>query len=152
MTRPTAAMRVQRTAARLVLTALTLGYLWAVGWMTLRAQPYGSDIATGLDRLLAWFAEHASTAWITFDRVEFAANVAMFVPLGILAVLWFGVRGWWSAPVLGALVSTAIESTQALLLSTRVPDVRDIVANTLGAVIGMLLMLLLAFLLAPRRS
>jgi len=145
-------MRVQRTAARLVLTALTLGYLWAVGWMTLRAQPYGSAIATGLDRLLTWFAEHASTAWITFDRVEFAANVAMFVPLGILAVLWFGVRGWWSAPVIGALVSTAIESTQALLLSTRVPDVRDIVANTLGAVIGMLLMLLLAFLLAPRRS
>ncbi|WEG07633.1 VanZ family protein [Microbacterium horticulturae] len=145
-------MRVQRTAARLVLTALTLGYLWAVGWMTLRAQPYGSAIATGLDRLLQWFAEHSSTAWITFDRVEFGANVAMFVPLGILAVLWFGVRGWWTAPVIGAVVSTAIEGSQAILLSSRVADVRDIVANTLGAVIGMLLMLLLAFLLAPRRS
>jgi glycopeptide antibiotics resistance protein len=145
-------MRVQRTAARLVLTALTAGYLWAVGWMTLRAQPYGADIATGLDRLLSWFAEHASTAWITFDRVEFAANVAMFLPLGILAVLWFGVRGWWSAIVIGALVSGAIESAQAVFLETRVPDLRDILANTLGAALGMLLMLLLAFLLTPRRS
>lgn len=145
-------MRVQRTAARLVLTALTLGYLWGIAWMTLRAQPYGDDIATGLDRLLRWFAEHPSTAWITFDRVEFGANVAMFVPLGILAVLWFGVRGWWTAPVIGLAVSGAIEATQAALLSSRVADVRDLVANTLGATVGMLLMLLLAFLLAPRRS
>ncbi|QAY60884.1 VanZ family protein [Microbacterium protaetiae] len=145
-------MRVQRTAARLVLTALTAGYLWAVAWMTLRAQPYGADIATGLDRLLRWFAEHPSTAWITFDRLEFASNIAMFVPLGILAVLWFGVRGWWAAIVIGAVISAMIEGSQAILLSTRVPDVRDIVANTLGATAGMLLMLLLAFLLTPRRS
>jgi glycopeptide antibiotics resistance protein len=141
---------VQRTAARAVLTVLTAGYLWAVAWMTLRARPYGDEIASGLERLLRWFATHQATAWITFDRVEFAANVAMFVPLGVLAVLWFGVRGWWSAIVVGALVSGAIESAQAVLLSTRVPDVRDIVANTAGATIGMLLMLLLAFLLMPR--
>ncbi|GAA3766822.1 hypothetical protein GCM10022240_19020 [Microbacterium kribbense] len=143
---------MQRGLARLVLAALTAGYLFGVGWLTLRTRPYGADIASGIDLLLRWFARHQSTAWITFDRVEFAANVAMFIPLGVLAVLWFGVRGWWTAPVLGALVSTAIETTQALALSTRVPDLRDVVANTGGAVIGMLLMLLLAFLLAPRRT
>lgn len=144
-------MRVQRTAARLVLTALTIGYLWAVAYMTLRARPYGDEIAAGLQRLLNWFAEHPSTAWITFGRVEFVSNIAMFVPLGILAVLWFGVRGWWTAPVIGALISAAIEGTQAVVLSTRVADPRDILANTTGAIVGMLLMLLLAFLLAPRR-
>ena len=145
-------MRVRRTAARIVLTALTAGYLFAVAWLTLRAQPYGGVLAGGLDRLLAWLAQHPSTAWITFDRVEFAANVAMFVPLGILAVLWFGVRGWWSAPVIGLVVSAVIEASQALLLPSRVADVRDLAANTTGAVAGMLLMLLLAFLLAPRRT
>lgn len=118
--------------------------------MTLRARPYGSDIAAALDRLLAWFAERPSTAWITFERVEFFANVAMFVPLGVIAVLWFGVRGWWTAPIVGLAVSGVIETIQALTLAdTRVPDVRDLIANTLGAVIGMLLMLLLAFLLSP---
>lgn len=154
MTSPTeesTALRVHRAAARVVLALLSAVYLWGVAWMTLTARPYGSDIAAALDRLLAWFAQRESTAWITFDRVEFGANVAMFVPLGIFAVLWFGVRGWWTAPVLGLLASGAIELTQAVFLDTRVSDVRDLVANTLGAVIGMLLMLLLAFLLSPSR-
>ncbi|MFT4282274.1 VanZ family protein [Microbacterium sp.] len=134
-----------------MLALLSAAYLWAVAWMTLRAAPYGSDIGAALDRLLAWLAERPSTAWITFDRIEFAANVAMFVPLGIFAVLWFGVRRWWAAPVLGFLASGAIELTQAAFLDTRVADVRDLVSNTLGAIIGMLLMLLLAFLLSSSR-
>lgn len=142
---------MHRAAARIVLALLSACYLWAVAWMTLRAAPYGSDIASALDRLLAWFAQRESTAWITFDRVEFGANVAMFVPLGIFAVLWFGVRGWWTAPLLGFLASGAIELIQATFLDSRVADPRDLVANTLGAVIGMLLMLLLAFLLSPSR-
>jgi glycopeptide antibiotics resistance protein len=126
-----------------------------VGWLTLRAAPYGSDVASGLDRLLAWFAERPSTAWITFERVEFASNVVMFVPLGVIAVLWFGVRGWWTAPIIGLLASGAIEALQATLLDSRVSDVRDLVANTTGSIVGMCLMLLLAFLLSPphpRRS
>ena len=133
----------------MVLAILSALYLWAVGWLTLRTRPYGDDIAGVLTRVLDWFAERESTAWITFGVVEFSANVAMFVPLGVFAVLWFGVRGWWTAPLLGAGLSLAIETLQALLLDTRVPDVRDIIANTGGAVIGMLLMLLLAFLLSP---
>lgn len=134
-----------------MLAVLSAGYLWWIGWLTLRAKPYGADIGEALERLLAWFARRPSTAWITFDRVEFAANIAMFVPLGVFALLWFGVRGWWTAPALGLAISGAIELVQAVFLDTRVPDARDLVANTLGAVIGMLLMLLLAFLLAPSR-
>jgi hypothetical protein len=143
---------VHRVAARVVLAILSAAYLWTVAWITLRARPYGSDIASALDRLLAWFAARESTAWITFDRVEFAANVAMFVPLGIFAVLWFGVRGWWTAPVLGFLTSGAIELAQAAFLDARVADPRDLLSNTLGSIVGMLLMLLLAFLLSPSRQ
>ena len=145
-------MRARRTAARIVLSFLSAGYLCAVGWLTLRARPYGPDVSEVLERLLGWFARHRLTEWITLDRVEFAANVAMFVPLGVFAVLWFGVRGWWTAPVLGLAVSGAIEFAQAVFLDTRVPDGRDLVANTLGAVIGMLSMLLLAFLLVPSHA
>lgn len=145
-------MRGRRTASRIVLAFLSAAYLTAVGWLTLRARPYGDDISEVLERLIAWFARHRPTEWITLDRVEFAANVAMFVPLGVFAVLWFGVRGWWTAPLLGLAVSGAIELAQLLFLDTRVPDGRDLVANTLGAVIGMLLMLLLAFLLVPTRA
>ncbi|MFT4134880.1 MAG: VanZ family protein [Microbacterium sp.] len=144
-------MRARRAASRAVLAVLSAAYLWAVGWLTLRARPYGADVSEVLERLLAWFSRHRVTEWITLERMEFAANIAMFVPLGVFAVLWFGVRGWWSAPVLGLVLSGAIELAQALLLDTRVPDVRDLVANTIGSVVGMLLMLLLAFLLVPSR-
>ena len=142
---------MRRVAARVVLALLSVAYLCAVGWLTLRAQPYGADLAGILDRVLHWLAARPATAWITFDVVEFWSNVAMFVPLGVIAVLWFGVRGWWTAPLLGLLVSGVIETAQALFLDTRVPDVRDLFANTLGAVLGMLLILLIAFLLSPAR-
>ncbi|WP_405375393.1 MULTISPECIES: VanZ family protein [unclassified Microbacterium] len=140
---------MHRTAARVVLAVLTGLYAWAVAWMTLRARPYGSDISSALDKLLAWFAERPATDWITFERVEFGANVAMFVPLGVIAVLWFGVRGWWTAPIIGAVTSGIIETLQAVMLDSRVADLRDIISNTLGSIVGMCLMLLLAFLLSP---
>lgn len=138
--------------ARTLLALLSAVYLWAVGWMTLRAAPYGSEIGEGLDRILAYFATRPATAWITFDRVEFAANVAMFVPLGVLCVLWFGVRRWWTAPLVGLALSGVIEFAQATFLTTRVADTRDLIANTLGAVVGMLLTLALAFFLAATSS
>jgi glycopeptide antibiotics resistance protein len=143
------ALRVHRVAARVVLAILTGLYAWAVAWMTLRAAPYGADLASALNRLLEWLAEREATNWITFDRIEFASNVVMFIPLGVIAVLWFGVRGWWAAPILGALASGTIELLQATFLDTRVADIRDLFANTLGSIIGMCLMLLLAFLLSP---
>ena len=62
-----------------------------------------------------------------------------------------GVRGWWAAPLLGLATSAVIEFAQAAFLDTRVADARDLVSNTLGSIVGMLLMLLLAFLLSPSR-
>lgn len=96
-------MRVRRAAARIVLAFLSAVYLAAVAWITLRARPYGAEVSDVLERLLA-AQRHAATAWITFERVEFASNVAMFVPLGVFAALWFGVRAaggplpCWASP------------------------------------------------------
>ena len=102
--------------------------------MTLRPQPYGPESEGILRRLLATLAEWTPTAWVTFDIIEFAANVVMFVPLGLLVLAWGG-RGWHG--ILGGLaLSAAIETAQLLFLPTRVADLRDIVANTAGAAIG----------------
>lgn len=128
---------------------LTALYLYGVWYLTLRARPYGDDIAGIVDRVVAWLARREATAWITFDVVEFGANVAMFLPLGVFVVLWFGVRRWWLAPATGLLLSGAIEGIQYVFLDSRVADVRDLVANTAGALVGGLLMVLLAFLLTP---
>jgi glycopeptide antibiotics resistance protein len=104
--------------------------------MTLRPEPYGTETAGILRRVLALLAEWSPTAWVTFDIVEFAANVTMFVPFGLLVSAW-GVRAWQGF-LGGFLASAAIETTQLLFLPTRVADVRDLVANTVGTAVGVL--------------
>ena len=119
---------------RAVLVAASASYAFAVWWMTLRPTIYDARVGSLLHTVLHAFRSWPPTAWITFDVVEFTANVAMFVPFGILVLAWGG--RWWLGILTGVLASTVIETTQLLFLPTRVADVRDVVANTLGAAIG----------------
>ncbi|PPF76833.1 VanZ family protein [Subtercola sp. Z020] len=125
-----------------VLTALTLAYLGLVAWITLGPQPLDDRAEGLLYRALRVFGRHASTDWITYDRVEFAANVAMFLPIGVFLLLLLGRRQWWLAIILGFLMTVGIEVAQ-LALPGRVSDVRDVVSNTTGATLGVLLALVL---------
>ncbi len=89
----------------------------------------------------------AAVPWLTYDLIEFSANVLLFVPLGALLALVIPRRRMLVLPV--ALVSTIIiETGQALLLSARTPSLRDIVANFSGAAVG----LLIVWLLERRRA
>lgn len=125
-----------------MLAAVSALYAFVVWWLTLRPAPYGDDTAGVLRRVLALLAGWPPTAWVTFDVVEFSANVVMFVPFGALVLAWGG-RAWQG--ILGGLVaSAAIETTQLLFLPTRVADVRDLVANTLGAALGVLAVVLIS--------
>lgn len=117
------------------LSVVTLAYLALVGWVTLGPQPLDSTNNGWLLRALGFFARHDSTDWITYGRVEFAANIAMFIPIGLFLVLLFGRRLWWLAIVIGVGLTCSIEFTQQFLPS-RYPDVRDLVANSAGAVVG----------------
>jgi glycopeptide antibiotics resistance protein len=117
------------------LSVVTLAYLAFVGWVTLGPQPLDSTNNGWLLRALGFFARHDSTDWITYGRVEFAANVGMFIPIGVFLVLLFGRRLWWLAIVMGVILTGSIEFTQQFL-PTRYPDVRDLVANAGGAVLG----------------
>ncbi|TWX37370.1 VanZ family protein [Frigoribacterium sp. ACAM 257] len=132
---------------RAVLLLFTLAYLGLVAWMTLRPEVYGDRTSNLLWRALGFFSRHDETAWITFDRVEFASNVIMFLPMGALVVLLLPRRFWWLGVLVGFAASWGIESYQSAYLDGRVSDVRDLVSNTLGATIGA------AFtaLLLPRR-
>lgn len=76
--------------------------------------------------------------------IEFAANIALFVPLGFLLTLVF--RNPIIGPILGIAVSVAFELIQ-FVVPDRQPSVRDVISNALGAAIGALL----AWLLVLRR-
>jgi glycopeptide antibiotics resistance protein len=132
-----------------VLSVFTLGYLAVVAWVTLGPQPLDGKAEGLLYHLLRMFGRHASTDWITYDRVEFCANIAMFFPIGLFLLLLFGRRQWWLAILVGFFMTVSIETAQ-LFIPGRVSDVRDIVSNTAGATLGVLVGLALTAAKARR--
>ena len=86
-----------------------------------------------------------------YRLVEWLANVAFFVPLGATISLWLRPSRWWLAPLLALILSTAVELTQATFLAGRVGSVLDVAANTLGALIGSVIVALIRRAWAKRR-
>lgn len=89
---------------------------------------------TWVGRILADWHRAGGPEWVDYLFVEFCANIAMFVPVG--AVAW-----WWRpslpfAALTGLAASCLIESVQGLFLPGRVADPRDLLSNTLGALLG----------------
>ncbi|MCU1477950.1 MAG: VanZ family protein [Subtercola sp.] len=132
-----------------VLSVFTLGYLGVVAWVTLGPQPLDNKAEGLVFQALRLFRRHASTDWITYDRLEFCANIAMFFPIGLFLLLLFGRRRWWLAILVGFLMTVSIETAQ-LFIPGRVSDVRDVVSNTAGATLGVLVGLVLTAAKARR--
>ncbi|PKI90843.1 VanZ family protein [Actinomycetales bacterium SN12] len=76
---------------------------------------------------------------MTYDRVEVASNVAMFVPFGAGFALLL--RRRWTVVLFALLTSASIEIAQALLLPSRTPSALDVLANTTGACVGVAMVL-----------
>ena len=93
-----------------------------------------SELQSALWRLL----QQIGVEWLTFDVVQVAANVVLFVPLGLLVALLLPRRRMWLVAPGALLVSVAIETVQALLLPVRWGgDVTDVIANTAGGLLGL---------------
>ena len=101
-------------------------------------------------RVLAELHERGILTWVTFLHVEFVANILMFVPLGLLTALALHRRWWWTLLFLGTAFSAVIELCQLLLLPGRYSEVRDIVSNSIGFLIGAGVAVLLRLLIAHR--
>lgn len=134
-----------------VLSIVTFAYLGVVAWLTLGPQPLDDRGDGLLRRLLGFLGRRPETDWITYNGIEFAANIAMFVPVGLFFVLLLGRRRWWLAIMLGVLLTCVIEYTQ-LFLPTRVSDPRDLLSNSIGTVIGVTFALLWTWPAAYRRA
>ena len=73
---------------------------------------------------------------LTYARIEFGANILLFVPLGVLLTLILRDRAL-VLPI-AIVLTLVIESVQGVLLDRRTPSELDMVANTAGACIGLL--------------
>ena len=132
------------------LSVVTIAYLAFVGWVTLTPRSHAPTSSALVRRVLAHLQGYRHLEWLTVHRAEFLANIAMFVPVGLFLLLLFGSRFWWLAVLVAVAMTSSIETVQRFIPG-RVPDDRDIAANTMGAVIGILLGLVLTFPATLRR-
>ncbi|WP_310166062.1 VanZ family protein [Arthrobacter sp. BE255] len=98
--------------------------------------PVDQPIQGDLGRVLRYLHAHGVPRWFDYKFIEAAANVALFVPLGIVASRAFPDKSWWRVGALGLLVSGCMELGQLLFLDDRFATPQDVVTNTAGAVIG----------------
>ncbi len=133
-----------------VLSLLTGGYLALVAWITLTPQAYAAEHISIIYRVLDALHRRGYLLAIDDNRLEFLANIALFVPIGMFLLLLFGNRLWWVAVASSFAMTMAIETAQRAIPG-RVSDERDLLANGMGALIGVLIALILTAPAALRR-
>jgi glycopeptide antibiotics resistance protein len=85
--------------------------------------------------------------WIPFvvDAPSFVLNIVMFVPFGVLVpLLWRSLDSWRRLALCALSVSSVIELIQFVLGVTlgsrRTVDINDLISNTAGALLGLLVL------------
>jgi glycopeptide antibiotics resistance protein len=119
-----------------ILAVTTAAYVVLIGWLTLTPQPVAGQRSI-LWALVDLLERIPGADWVTFDRVEFLANILLFIPLGVLLTLLLGRSRWWVGIVAPIGMTLAIELAQRFIAG-RVSDPRDLIANSLGAIVGAL--------------
>ncbi|MCU1573169.1 MAG: hypothetical protein JWO93_1251 [Micrococcaceae bacterium] len=127
---------VRKTFSLLSLLALYLGALATVAaWPS----PVDKPANGWLRGVLADWHQQGVPGWVDYAFVEAASNVVLFLPFGVLVGLALPRRLWWLTVPLGFAVASAIEAGQLMFLPRRVASVQDVTVNTLGALLGVLL-------------
>ena len=125
---------------------LTVAYLGFVGLVTLMPGSDSPDWSTFAARVLARLQRYPDldplTTRLSVERVEFLANIGLFVPLGVFLLLLVGTRLWFVAIMAGIVLTSMIEAVQKQIPG-RVSDPRDVAANSIGMFLGVALAVLL---------
>ncbi|WP_207454587.1 VanZ family protein [Herbiconiux sp. SYSU D00978] len=133
---------------RAVLTGL-VAYCLLVVVVLLWPTPVDAPLAGPLDRVIAAL-QRRGLGWVTYERIEFAANVALFAPIGLLGGMLVPRRAFVLPILLAAATSALFEFTQGALLADRTASALDVAANTIGATIGVLTAMLPVLRRRPR--
>jgi len=91
--------------------------------------------ARGLFMRFAHLVANPVVEPMTYAQVESTLNALMFVPLGAALAILLSRRLWVLAPMIGFVLSIAVETLQSRIPG-RVPDLGDVVWNSLGALAG----------------
>lgn len=124
--------------ARLVSATLLVMY---VVFLAAVLTEYNPTVATEVvSRGEVWLEGHGAPSVMTGPgRVEFLLNAAMFAPIALLATLTFPRHPWANWVVYAFVASALVELLQGVYLPPRSAQFVDVVANTLGALVGALM-------------
>ena len=95
-----------------MLSLLTGGYLAFVAWLTLTPQVDAAGHISVAYRVLDALHRRGYLLSIDDTELEFLANIALFVPVGMFLLLLFGTRLWWVALAASFAMTTFIEIAQ----------------------------------------
>ena len=95
-----------------------------------------SGFESSITRLLDVLHRNGVPEWFGYSKLEFTANIGMFVPLGFLVSLLLPVRVWWLSLIICPAISVAIELVQGAVLAGRFATVSDVIANSIGGLVG----------------
>ena len=138
-----------RTTSHKIAVVLAIVYFAALAGILFWPSPVDRPIDGALTHVIMWLHSHGLPQWfIGYRKIEFAANILLFIPFGIILTLRLHRPWWWLSVIIAAAVSGAVELAQGIFLPQRFPAWSDIVANTFGAFIGAILVL---FIWALRR-
>ncbi|MET0933510.1 MAG: VanZ family protein [Mycetocola sp.] len=126
--------RTSRIVGLSLLGIMLIGGGLIVLWPTPIDQQLSESLQGLLDRLQA-----AGLPELRYGVLEFGANVLMFITLGFALALLMPRGRRWIAPILCVAGSFAAEFAQLMLRPGRVADPTDVLANSIGGVLGTLL-------------
>lgn len=120
-----------------------LCYGAVVALVTLTPNPVGPGFEHHVTGLIEIFHAKGLPTWFGFNWLEWVANVVLFIPLGMFVTLLLPQRLQWVALIVLPLISVAIETTQHLFFPARFATVEDVLGNSIGGAIGVLIAWLL---------
>lgn len=111
-------------------------YLALVVLVGLVPRPLDTGLTPWVRGTLAQMHRAGLPGFLSYDVVELAAHVVLFVPLGILAVVATGRRLAWVAAIALLAVCALVEFEPSLLAPDHSPSTLDLTLNVVGAVAG----------------
>ena len=132
---------------------ISLTYLVGLALIAFWPTPVDGGIHGSISSVVFWLRAHGMPHWLDYATIEFGANILLFVPIGLLVVVIAGARRWWLGPLTGAGLSMVIELGQLVFLPERFATVNDVIANTLGALLGAIIAVVIVHLtVGPSRA
>lgn len=110
---------------------------------TMSPTPLDSGYRGAIDKVLAVMHRNGLPERFDYAEVEFTANILMFVPIGFFIGLVLPRVAVWAGIFIVPALSGGIEFVQGQMLAERFATWHDVLANSLGGWVGLLVAMII---------